>query len=340
MMKAGINKKKLRRIMMAILVIPLVLILSAFKFAEKPSVTRYELAMLIEKIVLAALPDADISAENMGFSDLDGDSLQKIRATTGFRIMYGFPDGCFKPHKSVRNHEILWYLKKTSDFLRANAADKDMTRKLSRMVGLGRHDFHKNLFSSFSIFSEGQKLSDRVVPAVIEKVERKLGLIETSIDLFKIEVTDAITRKPLTPAFIALGDMVSVTDENGNASIEIERNKGKNKHEILVSAEGYRTLRLKRDAMQKKELKVQLKPLKTHVYVKAFSSVTKKPIENFRVIIDNSLSRKAIDGIAVFNKVRAGYHHLRLEAEGHRSLKKHLHASGNKLELELLLEPS
>lgn len=319
------------------LFIPTITLLSAFKFSDSVTISRLEFAALIQTIVLKALPDSINSAPENKFNDISAKELALTNIVTGYKMMDGFPDGSFRPDDSLRNHEILWYLNRSWEFLRVNAPESLEAQKLGKIIGLSRSRYYRNLRSSFSIFPETSEPGDIAQRNVLKKLRSIFGLESQEKSEVLVSLVDMVTGKPVENAFLAVDSAVFATNQDGQVSFSID-SECDAKYEILVSAEGYQTTSLKRDSLQKKKIRLKLKPLKAQFVIRAYSENDGKAIEKFLVRMNETAVRNSIAGVAVLKTRDSGYHLLKIEAAGFETLEKRVYSGKHTLELDVSLK--
>lgn len=324
-------KKKLSKAGLLFLLLVSALTFSAFRFSHVDNISRYDLALVIQKIVRRAIPDLSMTA--VEFNDLNHDRQLAISAVTGFRIMSGFPNAEFRPDQTLRNHELLHYLYRTWQILRMNAPSAKITRQMARLVGLGRNRFYSNLGSSYSVFSEQARSYELADYKVLSRVCQILELEEQAQDL-RITIEDAGFHQPITEAYVAINSNAFAVDANGEVFISSIKDRSL---EILASAPGYYPLLLKRDRMQKNHLRIRLRPIRSTVAIRAKKKADGKPLEKFRVRLDNGSEYSTDSGEILLEKVLPGYYEIQIIAEGHQKVIRNICAHDESIELEALL---
>lgn len=331
------NTRARKAILFALFFIPSVLFLSAFRFGDNKSVSRFELARFIQELVLKALPDAQGSIELFEFDDLSGS--ESISVTTGYRIMAGFSDGSFRAEDGLRNHEVLWYLGRTWEFLRVNAPEKEETKILGKLVGFNRDRFYMNIKSSFSLFSSNSVAYEQANVKVLSELRQIFKMKSPVQKNMEISLIDCSSGRPVYPAFIAVNSSVYAVDDQGVAKVSLDKGD-KEKYEILISADGYQTLLFKRDLLQMKNTQFSLKPFNGQVIIRAFSEIDKKPIKVFSVNLDESKTRTSIDGVTVIKGLERGSHQLKIESSGCAPIHKKMYSGQPITELDVFFKPS
>lgn len=324
-------KKNFSKAGLLLLLLVSAITFSAFRFSHVVNISRYELALVIEKILRQAMPDLSVTA--VEFIDLNNDGQLAISAVTGFRIMSGFPNTEFRPDQSLRNHELLHYLYRTWQILRMNAPSAKMTRQMAKLVGMGRNRFYSNLGSSFSVFSEQARSYELADYKVLNRICQILELEEQAQDL-RITIEDAGFHKPITEAYVAVNSNAFAVDANGEVLVSSIKDRYL---EILASAPGYYPLLLKRDRMQKNHLRIRLRPIRSTVAIRAKKKSDGKKLEKFKVRLDNGSEYSTDSGEILLEKVLPGYYEIQISAEGHRKVIRNICANDESIELEALL---
>ncbi len=324
-------KKKYSKTVYLFLLLSFVLTFSAFRFSRVDSASRLDLALVLQKIVQQAIPDLSIPA--VEFSDLSAEKMTSIAAVTGFRIMSGFPNGEFRPKQVLRNHELLHYLHRTWQILRINAPSAKITRQLAQLVGMGRNRFYANLRSSYSIFSDQAKSSELAEYHVLGRICQLLELKKSGEEL-KITLEDAILHKPINEAYLSINSEAYAVDANGQIVVNNIKDRSL---EILASAPGYYPLLLKRDKMQKKHLRLRLRPVRSKIVVRAKKKRDGQPLKRFMVRFDNGNEYSTDSGEIVLKSVLPGYYQIQVFAEGYRTTSKNVCVNRGEIELEASL---
>ncbi|MGM0598456.1 MAG: hypothetical protein ACQETH_01450 [Candidatus Rifleibacteriota bacterium] len=324
-----------------IILLPVSLFLTAFRFDNDKQVTRLQLARVLNQIVLKALPDTKDMAGEENFVDLSSLQTKSVAASLETGIVCGFPDSSFRPERAVRNHEILWHLKKTLKFLESNAPDHEITRLLRKLAGLNRSKFYKNIGSSFALFSPEEHYENFADSSVLNKIKIRLGLSDNFDRKFKIKFVNTLSKKPVKHGFIAVDGSSYSINSNGEAIISVNRKTSKSKKfAFLVSCPGYKTLRFKRDRLQKDRMTIRLTPATSQIIMSVFSRNNNKAVKNFWIDIDGKKQKKSNDGVVAVKPVDCGYHNIKIEAEGFLSARKLVRVEGEVLKLSVLLDPA
>ena len=322
-----------------ILLLPVSFFLTAFRFESERPVTRLQLARVLNQVVLKALPDAKDMVGEKKFADLNPLQLKSVAACLETGIVCGFPDYSFRPEKPVRNHEILWYLKKTLKLLESNAPDHKITRKLRKLAGFNRSVFYKNIDSSFALFRPEEHYENSADISVLNRIKVRLGLSENFARNLKVRVVDAISKKPIGLGFIAVDGQTYMVKDNGEVNINAGDKNGSKKFAFLVSCPGYKTLRFKRDRLQKDLITLRLRPARSQIFMSAVSGCNNEKIKDFAIEIDGKKQKKSIDGIVAVSNVDCGYHNITISAAGFLTARKLVKIEDETLKLKVSLDP-
>ncbi|MFZ5950434.1 MAG: S-layer homology domain-containing protein [Candidatus Rifleibacteriota bacterium] len=324
---------KVKRIMLALILVIVFTCLSAFNHSFKNRVSRFDLGVMINQILETTLPD--ITAETRPFSDLSESEMKKIRIVTALRIMNGFPQNEFRPSLPLRNHEVLHYLHRTWQVLQASAPRNKITARLALSVGFGRNLFYRNLGSSYSIFSGTARAGDYAGQELLERVKHLLRFESTSGEL-RILVEDALTGNPVKDAFVGIDSQARAADSYGEITVA-----GLADHDgeigIIVSAPGYHSLKFKRNLLQKNTLRIKLRPVKSRILIKAFSRKTGEEIKNFRVQLNDGAIVATDQGEVVLKPEFCGYHEIKVLGQNREVFKKNVYAAAETIEINARL---
>ncbi|GAB4277407.1 MAG: hypothetical protein Kow0029_20060 [Candidatus Rifleibacteriota bacterium] len=315
---------------------------SAFKFQEPDYVNRLQMAVFLNEVLKKALPDAQASLSEIAFSDLSAAQLDSIALVVDFKIMNGYADSTFRPDEILKNQEFQWYLARAADFLHENAPDSEISEKLNRIAGRFDNDFYQIIEESYSVFSKTDLAYDFASGKMLADLRARLGIGDNSNrQSIEVKIFDAISGKPLDNAFIALDNQIARTDESGNARFLFskEGNDEKN-YELLVSAEGYQTIFLKRNLLQKRTVEIYLKPEITRYKIRAYSLETGEPIKEFSVIVDRKRTIESQKGCVSLNLLRSRSVEILARANGYKSMKKILRSESGKIEIDLHMKSS
>ena len=320
-----------KKLALPILMLLSVVVLSAFRFDNSHIVTRIQLADLIGMVLLQTLPDLNCSEAE--FPDLDAGQKKQVAVVANLAIMNGFFDGKYRPEMPLRNHEVLHYLDRAWQFLKANAPESRTERKIGRIVGLGRREFYRNQNSSYSIFPEMSKGFDYTEKATLKRI-RDLLISDSHEQKLTLIVEDSLTRNPLVGAFVAVNDKALVANESGIVMVE---NLKDEELEILVSAPGYVPLKLKRSFLQKKKVRLRLRPVRPKVLIRAFSEKENLPLSEFEARIDDSNWKKACNGKVEIRGQLSGYHQIQVRKEKSEIISRNVFLSEDPVKLEMKL---
>lgn len=321
----------MKKINQALILLLSVILLSAFSSVKKDQISRFELALALNHLLLSAMPDASVKAPE--FPDLSAEEQKQISVTSGLRIMSSFAGGEFKPQKTLHNHEVLHYLHRTWQVLKANARKSELTRELGKIVGLGRQNFYANLASSYTIFSESDTSFAPAKREILDKIYR-LGENEKQLAQISISIEDAKLRQALPGAFVSINSHAYVADDSGKLLVSGLLSQD---YEILVSAPGYHSLKFKRNLRQKSRLKLRLRPVQGKILVKAFSQQNREKIKRFSVRLIDGDELHTDSGEVLLKPPASGYYEIEVCAEGHAAFKKKVFASKDLVEIEALL---
>ncbi len=325
-------KNKLKFLIMALLAI---VFLSAFTFDEKETISRYELAGFISEIVLQALPDASQVEQKAIYKDLSAKQLNSIEAALHHRIICGYADQTFRPEVTVSNQELLWYLYRTWDFLRLNAPDSSVAKKLSRLVGFEKHQFYSNLKSSFSLFKQNVLGYE---PAETYLLKRLKNAFKTKGSWQKLEISlvDAVDSSPIFPGFVVVEQKAGASDNKGKLVFEFEKMPAGH-YEVFASAEGYHSIKLRRDMMQAASLTLKLRPVvgQLDLKVQAKTGHKKTLVKDFKVLLNNTEQIIGKNGFLRLKRLKHGYHELQISAKGHATVNRRIYSQAGTLELEI-----
>ncbi|GEM_PF-6075015 len=324
---------KLKKFLLALILIIVLTGLSAFNHSFKNLVSRYDLGVMINQILETTLPD--LNAETRIFADLSESEMEKIRIVTSLRVMNGFPQNEFRPSLPLRNHEVLHYLHRAWQVLQANAPENQVTARLALSVGFGRNLFYRNLGSSYSIFSANARAGDFAGQEILERVKQLLKIEPASGEL-RIVVEDALTGNPVKDAFVGINSQACAADSYGEIKVA-----GLANHDgeigIIVSAPGYHSLKFKRNFLQKNTLRIKLRPVKSRILIKAFSRKTGEEIKTFRVQLNDGAIVATDQGEVILKPEFCGYHEIKVLGQNREVFKKNVYAAAETIEINARL---
>lgn len=324
-----IRTGRIKKAVAAVVLAASILLLSAFSFKQNGLVTRFVLAQVLNQILVDAIPNLALEAK--GFPDLDFKQSSQISAVTGLGIMGSFASGEFCPESEIRNHEVLHYLHRTWLVLRANVPASTVTLKLAKIVGLGRHDFFRNRTSSYSLFSESSQSSDQAELETIVRIRRILEMEKETGKIY-ISITDSQRKIPVRNAFVAINSHAYAVEDSGKLIVSGIK---QDSYEVLVSAPGYHSLRLKRNLLQNSKLNLKLRPLHGKILVKALEREKMKQIERFSVRFGDEIHNTENGEILVKPPV-SGYYDLEVMVSGKKNWQKKVFADKDVVELTAL----
>lgn len=312
--------------------------LSAFTFTADKTISRYELAALISKVVLQALPDVAQIELATAYEDLAVKQLSAIKVALHHKIVCGYADETFRPHSQVTNQELLWYLYRTWDFLRLNAPGSDVTKKLSRLVGFEKHQFYNNLKSSFTLFNKSVRGYE---PAEKYLLKRLKNAFNNHCPLPKLEISlvDAVNCSPIFPGFVVVGQKAVASDNNGKLVLALEKTAA-GSYEVFATAHGYHSIKLRRDMLHAASFTLKLRPLVGQLDLKVQTAMGKKkdPVKKFKVKLNADDLLLGENGFLQLKRLKHGYHQLQISAKGYKTVKRRIFSQSGTLELEVDLQ--
>lgn len=236
------------------LMLAVVIFMSAFVPVSKKNsyVTRLEFAKLIDKMFVGKDMGNTNNFEVSPYVDLLKKDYCKIRNVIKLCIMDGYPDKTFRPKALLSKFEIIYYLKKV--FNKGDQVKNKFRTRLGKL--LYPMDYKSYGVSSYYrclLLEPDDKLSTLAKKAFIEPV------FSASIELgINGIITDSITLKPLKKAHLVINQKSVPISENGKFSFKLKGNK--KVLECFASAEGYKSLNFKRNAIYKNRIQIRLKP--------------------------------------------------------------------------------
>lgn len=233
---------KVKKIIWLITLAGCVLLFSAFRFeGQKNLLSRMDLALLIERVLENCRIDAQ--AEVLpSFGDISEEQIHGISRTLSLKIMAGFPDGNFRPAELLRNLETVNYLQKLVRFLKNSSSGP------------------LNCFSQLPVElaeAGGFISKDIMTDLVVASLERQAGQRYT----LSGKVINAVTGKPVSEAYIAGEKVATVTDENGNFSLDFAGISGP-KVVLFAAAEDFQPVEIKKDLCLSSIITFRLRPEK------------------------------------------------------------------------------
>ncbi len=236
------------------------LFLSAFTYnTESPYMNRLEMAILLENI----LNDASISAEDVSlpdYSDLTKNQKTSISKVLSLKIMNGFNNNTFRPDTPMRNLEVISYLQKTTEHIRAIKPECETAKKLFRFLSYNEDPGFAFEYDSLNLPKDLEQPNELTPKGLFAELSNLfLNKEQTNRITVTGRIISSIDAKPVTTAYVSANRKATAVDKNGCFSIELTDNQSI--ADIFAAADGYHSTELRKDMNFGNNITIRLRPV-------------------------------------------------------------------------------
>jgi hypothetical protein len=135
---------------------------------------------------------------------------------------------------------------------------------------------------------------------------------------------------------VVVGQKAGASDNNGKLVLEL-KNTFDEPYEVFASAQGYHSIKLRRDMLQAASLTLKLRPVIGQLDLKVQTEIgpKKTPVKIFKVTLNCDEHITGKNGFLRLKRLKHGYHELQISAKGYETVKRRIYLQDGTLELEV-----